>query len=103
MSELWLLLNALLIGIAPGADLQTPANPTEAFSRIRRACGAAHNTLLGVLNLIGHHRPFGFVQKLLVNYRIGGHRLWRRTGFTFHPTKTTVACPAYAARSMRMM
>lgn len=87
MRRRWLLLNALLIGIAPGTNLQAAANPAQAFRRIGRTNGAAHGTFLGVLHLIRDYQPLGFVQKLLIDHRIGDHRSRHRHGFSFHPTK----------------
>ena len=92
----WLLLNGLLIGIAPSADLQAAANPAQAFRGIGRANRAADRTLLRALGLIGHHRKLGLIQKLRINHRIWGRWLCGRRWFTFHLLKTTVPCLAIA-------
>ncbi len=72
MSGRQLLLNALLIGIAPGADLQPAAHPAQPFGGIGSASRAADGTFLQALHLIGHHGPLRLVQKFLVDYRIWG-------------------------------
>src|SRR5580692_7448948 len=79
-----LLLNALLIGIAPRADFQAPANPAQSFNGIGRATRATHRTLLHALDLIRHHRTLRLVEKLLVDHWIRGHGLYGRCRFSFH-------------------
>ena len=83
MNERWLLLNGLLIGIAPCADLQATADPAQSLRGIRGTCPAANGTLPQSLDLIGLNRPFGFFEKLLVD-----HRLRNRQRFPFHTTET---------------
>jgi hypothetical protein len=61
MSARSLLLNALLIGIAPGADLKPPANPAQAFRRIWCASSAAHRAFGETLDLVRHDRPLGLL------------------------------------------
>src|SRR5580658_3657442 len=87
-----LLLNALLIGIAPRADFQTPANPAQPFRRIGGAIPATNSTLLHALHLIRHHRTLRLIEKLLLDDWIRGHGLHGRRWFSFHGLKTTVAC-----------
>ena len=48
----WLLLSDLLIGIAPRANLQPPADPAQTFRGIGRAGGPADGAFLDPLQLI---------------------------------------------------
>src|SRR5271166_609573 len=82
-----LLLHALLIGIAPCADLQAPANPAQPFGRIGRTLGAADRALVHSLHLIRHHGSLRLFQKRFIDHRLG----WR--DFSFHWTETTLPCP----------
>src|SRR5579884_370705 len=58
----------LLIGIAPGADLQTAANPAKTFSRVRRATGAADYALTSRPIFVGFESLFCRFGDLLVDY-----------------------------------
>lgn len=71
MSGRSLLLNGLLIGIAPRADLQSAANPAQAFGGVRRTRRATHRTILQALELVQFDGALGFIQKLLVDHRFG--------------------------------
>jgi len=86
MSGRSLLLQTLLIRIAPRADLQAPANPTQPFGRIGRALSSADRALVHSLQLIRHHGSLRLFQKRFVNHRFG----WRC--FSFHWTETTLPC-----------
>src|SRR6202163_1374313 len=78
----WLLLNDLLIRIAPSADFQPAATPAQSLSRIRSTGRATNGTLPQSLDLIGLDRALRFFKKLLVDH---GLRDCQR--FPFHAPK----------------
>ncbi len=90
MSGRSLLLETLLIRIAPCADLQPPANPAQPFGGIGRALGPAHRALVDSFDLIRHHGSLRLFQKRLVDHRLG----WRC--FSFHGLQ-----PHYHARAAK--
>ncbi len=79
-----LLLNGLLIGIAPGADLQPAANPAQPFGGIGCANGAAHRALFHALGQIRHHGTLRLIQSF-----------WSITGSVgTDPAGVGLRCPA---------
>src|SRR5579871_3520329 len=69
-----LLLNGLLIGIAPRADLQPTAHPAKTFGGIRRTHGSAHRALVDALELVALNGALGVLQQLLVDDGLGDRR-----------------------------
>ena len=88
----WLLLNALLIGIAPRADLQPAADPAQPLRRVGRANSAANGTLIRSLGLIGHHGKLHLIQQLWIDHRLRDRGLRMSRWLPFHGLKTTVSC-----------
>ena len=98
-----LLRGKLLIGIAPGADLQTPANPAEIFvlggvrSGQRRARGSTNRAAAGNDSPVDFYRLFRHLQNPRRDDGLGDRFLFH---FCFHYSLTSSisACSNSACR-----
>lgn len=81
-----LLLNGLLIGIPPGADLEASADPAQPLVGVGRASRTADRAFVDALDLVVLDSALGFFEQRLVD-----HGLVHRQQFPFHRSKPSLA------------
>jgi hypothetical protein len=81
----------LRVRVAPGAELQAAAHPTQPFRGARSAFASAHDTLLRLFETVQFNRAPRLLQNNLGDDRSLGDARLRLRAFPFHILTITAA------------